>query len=185
MQEKLTPPLSQRIVSLLLLSVLFTGCAFSSTGSKSRKSSYKKSSMPKVPPKQVPGGTGDNWRYLGTSQDKMIALEINESSISKTQSPASGSYNIFQDRKTVIDPSKFNYQGLTPSYKYSLSWWQMDCSSKRYSISSTSIYDVLGNLIKTYPFNNTTPNWSNIDSGSLAELQYNYICLGINRSIGY
>lgn len=170
-----------KIKNLLVLPIiaLTTACSTmdsSSAYSRSHKSANKKSSVPKVPPKVVPGGTGDNWRYLGNSEDGLITSEINESSISN------GSVNKFQDRKTIVDQTKFNYQNLTPKYKYNLSWWRIDCAQKQYIIDSSSIYDVYGNLIKNYYFSS---DWSSINSGSIVDKQYNYICKGDGRNIGY
>ena len=101
---------------LLIFALSFTINSCSTTGgsssySRTHKSTSKKSSIPKVPPKVMPGGSGDNWRYLGSSDDRLITSEINESSIT------SGKINKFQDRKTVVDQNKFNYQNLTPKYK--------------------------------------------------------------------
>jgi hypothetical protein len=167
---------------LLIFALSFTITSCSTTGgsssySRTHKGTSKKSSVPKVPPKVMPGGSGDNWRYLGSSDDRLITSEINESSIT------SGKINKFQDRKTVVDQNKFNYQNLTPKYKYNLSWWRIDCSQKQYLIDSSSIYDVYGNLIKNYSFSGS--NWSEISNASIAEQQYNYICKGIGRNIGY
>lgn len=163
------------------ISLLLISCASqssSNTYSKNHKSTQK-SSLPKVPAKVLPGGSGDNWRYLATSDDNQIAIEINDSSISKNSS-----INKFQDRKTIINPAKFNYQNFTPNYKYSLSWWQLNCDQKQIIINSTSIYDEFGKLIKNYSFNSNNV-WSNISSDSIAEQQYNYICNGTKRNLGY
>ena len=169
-------PILRRLI-LILGFYLLSACAFNSSSS-SNQARLKKNPVPRVPPKQLPGGNGDNWRYLGT--DQQLAVEINESSIS-----TSNGTSRFQDRKTVIEPSKFDYQGLSVNYKYSLSWWQLNCSQKQYSIDSTSLYDLNGKLIQTYSVNSATSSWINIASGSMAELQYAYLCMGSNRSLGY
>lgn len=179
--------LSTKLILLALSSGLaLAGCGIFGSSTKS----HNRARLPKVPPKEIPGGAGDNWRYLGTSSNKLITIEINESSLIKSVGNAQGNVSKFQDRKTIIDPAQFSYQGLSPSYKYSLSWWLMDCDYKRYNITSTSIYDINGKLIKTYNFDNSSSTdleskWTTIDNGSLAELQYKYACLGINRNIGY
>lgn len=172
------------IACLSALSLLACSTSSGNTGGSSRSSSRsnyqstKKSSMPKVPQKKLPGGNGDNWRYLGTTSDNLLALEINDSSIAN-----SNDINKFQDRKTVITPSKYNYQG-TPNYKYSLSWWQLNCSQKQFMITSSSVYDTYGNLLKNYSFSDNQ-QWSTVTSGSIAEQQYNYVCKGLNRTLGY
>ncbi len=171
----------QQCLLLSLISVLMTGCATNTNASSKSRYSSRKSPVPKVPPRIIPGGSGDNWRYLGTTQNNTISDEINESSIQLSD----GQKNIsrYQDRKTIIDTNNFSYNGLTPKYKFSLSWWKMDCSQKQYLIDSSSIYDEYGKPLKSYRLDSS--NWSPVNSGSLAELQYNYICLGTNRGIGY
>lgn len=164
---------------LSLTATLMTGCATNTNASSKSRYSTHKSPMPKVPPRIVPGGSGDNWRYLGTTQHNTISDEINESSIQLVN----GSINRYQDRKTIIDTNNFSYSGLTPKYKFSLSWWKMDCSQKQYLIDSSAIYDEYGKPLKNYRLDSST--WSPVSSGTLAELQYNYICLGTNRGIGY
>ncbi|TXI94249.1 MAG: hypothetical protein E6Q33_00245 [Neisseriales bacterium] len=163
-----------KISILIIVSLGLSNCATNS--SKSYKP--KKSTIPKVPAKQIPGGTTDNWRYLGTSQDGQIAVEISESSISKTANSVK-----FQDRKTLTNTQKNSTSGTIGNYKYSLSWWNMDCSNKQYYINNTAIYDDYGKLLKNYNFSSTQA--ITISGGSIAELQYNYVCQGINRQIGY
>lgn len=175
---------SHKKLAICLSTLSLLACSTTSSGNSggsSSKSSYKstkKSSMPKVPQKNLPGGNGDNWRYLGTTDDNLLALEINDTSIT-----SSNSINKFQDRKTVITPNKYNYQSL-PNYKYSLSWWQLNCSQKQFMITSSSVYDTYGNLLKNYSFSNNQ-QWSSVTNGSIAEQQYNYVCKGINRNLGY
>ncbi len=168
--------MNKQIKSLLFSSLIVSilcNCGTSPSG-KSRT----KSKIPKVPAKQLPGGTTDNWRYLGTSQDGQIAVEISESSIIKSDNKAK-----FQDRKTIINSAVLGSQNPMGNYKYSLSWWNMDCTSKQYYISNTVIYDTYGKLIKAYNFSSTQA--IAISSGSIAELQYNYVCQGVNRQLGY
>lgn len=172
----------KKILIAILSLVIIISCSStkaSYSANKPSRSSGTKSKFPKVPPKQVPGGIGDNWRYLGLTSDKLIAIEINESSIKNN-----GLSTNFQDRKTIIEPKKFNYK-TTPEYKYSLSWWQIDCSKQLYSINSTSIYDLYGNLIKSYSFGKQNIASSAIPQDSIANEQYQYICKGINRGLGY
>ena len=169
----------QLILGICTLSLI--ACSSSSNGTNSYLKSYKntkKNSLPKVPPKKLPGGSGSNWRYLGSTDDNLLAIEINESSIRSTNKIYS-----FQDRKTVVTPNKYNYQGM-PSYKYNLSWWKLSCTQKQFIITASSIYDVYGNLIKNYAFDDNE-QWSSVTAGSIAEQQYNYICKGLNRTLGY
>lgn len=170
-----------KIFIIVTISTCLISCSSQSSSgaySKNYKNS-KKSSLPKVPPKIMPGGSGDNWRYLATTSDNQIAIEINDASISNNNS-----INKFQDRKTIINPTNFDYQSLTPKYKYSLSWWQMNCNQKQTLITATNIYDEYGKLLKSYSFDDNS-GWTNIDRGSIAEQQYNYICNGVYRNLGY
>lgn len=172
---------TRRCSWLAFLTVLFlNGCATNSSSSYKKSKSKSKNTLPRVPAKSLPGGSGDNWRYLGSSQNGQLAIEINESSIKTINE-----MNNFQDRKTVVEPAKFNYQGLTARYKYSLSWWQLDCNQRQYSIRSTDLYDAYGKLVKSYTFSGADSDAAAIASGSIAELQYNYLCIGSNRSVGY
>lgn len=162
-----------------LLCLTLTSCASDHTRTTNSSAAKKhKHLLPKVPAKTIPGGTADNWRYLGTTSDKQLAIEINESSITSDNEAIN-----YQDRKTLIDINNFDYQGLTAKYKYSLSWWQLSCQQQQYKIITTSIYDSYGNLIKKYNFTNTTA--SAINSGSIAAIEQAYICNGATRNIGY
>lgn len=168
----------KQIYTISILLSLVLGLSSCATKSSSKSYKGKKSSIPKVPVKQIPGGTTDNWRYLGTSQDGQIAVEVSESSITKTNNKVK-----FQDRKTITNSNPNSSSGALGNYKYSLSWWNMDCTTKQYYIANTTIYDDFGKLIKNYNFTSTQP--INISSGSIAELQYNYVCQDKNRQIGY
>lgn len=175
-------PLQSTATALIIIaSLTLGGCATDASSKKPSSRKTQRSSLPKVPPKVVPGGTGDNWRYLGTSKDQLIADEINESSISLVD--AGKQLNRYQDRKTIVNTAQFNYNGITPNYKYSLSWWKIDCLQKQYLIDSTTLYDAYGKLIKQYSLNSN--QWSQINADSIAQLQYNYVCQGINRGLGY
>lgn len=170
-------------LSLITIGTLFSVSCSNSSAPNATKSyrgkSSTKNSLPRVPPRNIPGGVGDNWRYLGTTISNSVAIEINESSINKSPS---NKYK-YQDRKTVIEAGKFAY-GSMPSYQYSLSNWLMDCDNKVFKINSTSIYDGYGKLIKSYSFDDNILS-SAISHGSIAEKQYNYICNSYGRSIGY
>lgn len=166
---------------LILLVVNLGGCAFFGSSSKSSKSG--KSNLPKVPPKVVPGGTGSNWRYLGTSDDGQLVIEINDASITSAKIQV---YN-FQDRKTAVSPTTFtSYTKNQPQYKYILSSWQIDCGNKQYIIESATLYNDSGAVLQQYDYtHNSNIRWVKFGSGSIAELQYNYICLNKNRTLGY
>lgn len=161
------------------------GCALFG-GSSSHKKSGKNSaiSVPKVTVVTPPVGNDKNWRYLGLSDDGQLIDEINDSSIKPTDKAQI--YN-YQDRKTVTDINKFTaYTTGQPHYKFLLSNWQMDCNSKQYLILNTTLYD--SSAIEQLKYDYTTDNsvkWVKIGNGSLAQLQYNYICLNQKRNLGY
>jgi hypothetical protein len=166
-------------VSLIgFISLSLTSCAwFSSPPKKSTLT------LPKVPPVTVPGGSGDNWRYLGTSSDNQLVVEINDKSISVK----GVQIYAFQDRKMVVAPHKFSsYLPNQPHYKYIITNWQMDCNNKQYLIETATLYNEVGAVLLTYDYSqNVNVKWIKFGSGSIAELQYNYICLNQNRMLGY
>ena len=169
----------------IALLLCISGCAWFGGGNSHKNSSYGgNTSVPKVTPVTPPGGTDKNWRYLGLSDDGQLIVEINDSSIKPTDKTQI--YN-FQDRKTVSDITKFTaYTTGQPHYKFLLSNWQMDCNSKQYLILNTILYD--SSAIEQLKYDYTSDNsvkWIKIGSGSLAELQYNYICLNQKRNLGY
>jgi hypothetical protein len=102
----------------LLCFGLLTGCAWFSSGKSSKPSSSGKVKLPRVKSLNPPGGIGKTWRYLGTSDDGQLVVEINDSSIHMTESPI----YTYQDRKTVVSPSGFtSYMAGQPHYKYLIS----------------------------------------------------------------
>lgn len=141
-------------------------------------SSKSKSSLPKVPARIVPGGNADNWRYLGVTSNSSLAIEINESSINKQY----GNTYKYQDRKTVVNPAGFAYNG-TPNYYYSLSWWKINCDTKQYQTTETNLYDSYGKFIQNYSFSGNS--LTTIPAGSVADMQYNYVCNNVYRNVGY
>lgn len=145
-------------------------------------SSFNTGPLPTVPQAQLPGGKGDNWRYIGTTNDGQLIIEVNNDSI-KSASPQVYS---FQERKTVKDTSQFQYLSNQVHYKYILSDWLMDCNNKQYILSNVSIFNELGSQIEKIDYsNNSNIKWLKFGSGTIAELEYNYICLNKNRQLGY
>lgn len=165
------------------LLLCINGCAwFGSDGSP--KKSNVAVSVPKVTQVTAPGGNDKNWRYLGLSDDGQLIVEINDTSITPDSKPQIYKY---QDRKTVVEPTKFtSYTTGQPHYKFLLSNWQMDCNLKQYLILNSVIYDTSAVELLRYDYTtNSSVKWIKIGKGSLAELQYNYICLNQKRNLGY
>ena len=137
------------------------------------------SKIPKLPSKTLPGGDSDDWRYLGTNQQ--LVVEISESSITPTSTTQIYS---FIDRKRIIDMDKFKYADST-KYKYILGTWLINCAEKQYQAVSASLYTDLGVKIKDIDYKRTNPDWITILPSSISQMQYDYVCLGINRNLGY
>lgn len=167
------------IYALIIISSSLNGCAWLS-GSPDTTNIK----IPKQQAKPIPGGNLINWRYLGTTTDGQLVDEINESSIIKSQE---SQIYLYQDRKTVVNPNQFSsYTNGQPHYKYVLSNWQIDCTNQQYLITSAEIYNDVGLQLQIYDYkNNNDVRWLRFGSGSIAELQYNYICLNQNRNLGY
>ena len=174
---------NSKFIWCILVGISLSGCGWF-WGSGSTSSHKRQSPLPKVTTVQEPGGNGRNWRYLGLSDDSQLINEINESSIQSTDKPLIYSY---QDRKTVANINKFTaYVAGQPHYKFLISNWQMDCNTKQYLILNSTLYDELGVTQLTYNYvNGNNVKWVKIGGGSLAELQYNYICLNQKRNLGY
>ena len=164
-----------------------TNCAttsnISNISNKNKSNNTKnltgKTVVPKVPKFTLPGGNLDNWRYIGTTANGKFADEINDASIKST---AIQTYK-FTDRKTMI-----TNKAILPSnvYKFTIGQWLMDCSNKQYLLTNISTYDTYGTLIKNFDYaSNDSVKWLKFGNGSIAEMQYNYICLNQNKSLGY
>jgi hypothetical protein len=167
----------------LLCFGLLTGCAWFSSGKSSKPSSSGKVKLPRVKSLNPPGGIGKTWRYLGTSDDGQLVVEINDSSIHMTESPI----YTYQDRKTVVSPSGFtSYMAGQPHYKYLISNWQVNCEHEQYIILNTTLYNESAvKLLSSDYTKDSNVKWIKVGSGSLAALQYDYVCQNKNRNLGY
>ena len=168
----------------LLCFSLLTGCAwFGFGGNNSKPSSPGKVKLPYVASLNPPGGTGKTWRYLGTSDDGQLVVEINDASIKMVESQV---YN-YQDRKTVVSVTKFtSYLASQPHYKYLISNWKINCDIKQYIILNTYLYNETASKLMSYDYTkDNSVKWIKIGSGSLASLQYDYVCQNKNRNLGY
>ena len=135
---------------------------------------------------QKPGGTGDNWRYMGTTDDGTLIDEVNVDSIRSGVSDTNSQIFSFEDRKTVILANKFAYPVNEPHFKYLISSWQINCTSMEYLMKTTTLYNEVGTKLTSYDYNNDNNiKWLKLGSGSFAQMQYNFVCLNINRNLGY
>lgn len=174
-------PIKNRILNLSLIAVL-GGCSLLG----SNQSKQTKTSIPKTTQIQKPGGTGVNWRYLGTTDDGVLIDEININSISSSVNAQNIQVFNFEDRKTVISPNQFAYPANQPRFKYLLSSWQMNCNTKEYLLTNTTLYNESGIKLIRYNYaNDNNVKWLKLGSGSFAEMQFNFICLNVNRNLGY
>ncbi len=162
---------------------MISSCATSNAGKYNTTNLQNvKANLPKVPKYVIPEGSGENWRYIGTTDNNQIAVEINESSITST---AIQIYK-FEDRKTIVTPNTFIYQPSQKIYKYALGMWLMDCANKQYLLNKMSIYNIYGTFIQEYDYStDDSVKWLKFGSGGIGEMQYNYICLNQNRFLGY
>ena len=169
---------------ILFLNIVVSGCAwFGGTGSSYKPS---KTNIPKLPQSQKPGGTGDNWRYIGTTDDNSMIDEINVNSINSGVSTNNTQIFNFEDRKTVTAPNKFAYPTNEPRFKYLISSWQINCSTQEYLMRTTTLYNESGTKLTAYDYiNDSNIKWLKLGNGSFAHMQYNFVCLNINRDLGY
>lgn len=165
--------------STIFLFFILSNCAFFSSSH-----STPKKPLPKAPANVVPEGSGDNWRYVGTTNDGTLIIEINNNSIIALKNAAEV-FN-FSDRKTITDPTQFIYSGDQPHFKYLINSWQMDCRNKKYLLTGAKMYNQAAKLLGNYNYtNNDNVKWLSFGSGSIAELEYKFICLNQNRNLGY
>ena len=166
------------IIISVVSSLFITSC---SSVKKSNSSTIKSSSssiVPSVAKKTLPGGDSDDWRYLGTNAQ--LVIEISESSIEPNKTPKT--YK-FVDRKRIIDTDKFKFIDNKQKFKYILSTWIINCDAKQYQSINASIYNDLGVKMKDISYRNNL--WYPIKADTVSQMQYNYVCLGINRNLGY
>lgn len=167
-------------IASITLSLAITNCALF----QPKRISYKK--LPHVPSIQLPGGRGDNWRYLGTTSNNEIISEINEISIKSLTNSSKKNIFSFEDRKTIINPNNFPYPDNLPHYKYALGTWQMNCKDKTYLLDNTTLFNEAGKQIANFNYKNSSDiKWIKFGKSSIGELQYNYVCLNKNRILGY
>jgi hypothetical protein len=175
--------MNKNLFSLILITLSISSCAWMSS---SKGSSQTKTSIPKTPPMQKPGGTASNWRYMGTTDDGTLIDEINVNSITSGSSSQNIQIFNFEDRKTVVIPNKFAYPNNQPHFKYLISAWQMNCITQEYLMRKTTLYNDIGTKMTQYDYtNDNNVKWMKLGSGSFAQMQYNFICLNINRNLGY
>lgn len=166
----------------LIIIALIAGCATSKKPAGKSSKSTGRSPLPKTPRFALPGGNSENWRYLGTTDDNQIADEIDYTSI---ESVIINTYK-YQDRKTIISPNTFTYASGQPQYKFAIGSWMINCVKEQYLLTQTTIYDTYGNLIKQYDYTNDNDvKWLKFGHGSIAYMQYNFICLNQNKNLGY
>ncbi len=177
--------MKKNLCIILVFNVIVSGCAwFGGNNTSSRK--LTKTNIPKIPQSQKPGGIGDNWRYIGTTNDNSMIDEINVNSISSGVSSDNAQIFNFEDRKTVTAPNKFAYPTNEPRFKYLISSWQINCSTQEYLMRTTTLYNDTGTKLTAYDYtNNSNIKWLKLGNGSFAQMQYNFICLNINRDLGY
>ncbi len=163
-----------KIIIPLTLLTLVSSCALFAGNSNHNKG--KKSSLPKASRPQQPGGQGNNWRYLGISDNNQIITEIDNNSIKLINQNNLIYY--YKDRKTTTN----NQNNLR--FEYIISEWNMSCLNKNYILLQDTLYNESGIAIKTDSYQNQN-NWRTIENDSIADAQYQFICNNKNRNLGY
>jgi hypothetical protein len=168
------------LISCVFSCFYLTSCSVFNPSSQSSTSNRVR--VPAVKPVQIPGGNTDNWRYLGTTTTSQIIEEIDDTSIKAIDLQIYG----YQDRKTITDVETFDYQISQPHYKYLLSQWLINCQTLQYLLTNVVMYNGQGTILKSYDYTqDNNVRWLKIGSGSIAEMQYKYICQNQNRMLGY
>lgn len=168
--------------SSLGLLVFLNGCAW--MFSSNHGTSHKKTSLPRAPTIRIPEGSGDNWRYIGTTTDGLIIIELNNNSIQALKN--SNEIFNFEDRKTVVEPTQYTYAAGQPHFKYIINTWQIDCQNKKYLLLTANMFNQAAVSIGKFDYtNNSDVKWLNFGEGSIADLEYKFVCLNQNRNLGY
>ena len=164
----------------MFILALTSSCAFFFPNSKKPH----QQPFPKAPTQVSPGGNGDNWRYIGTTNDGMLVIELNNNSIQNTKHNPE-LFN-FEDRKMVVEPTQYTYPNGQPHFKYVINAWQIDCKNKKYLLLNAKTYNPAAKLLGSYNYaNDNNVKWISFGEGSIAELEYKFICLNQKRNLGY
>ena len=169
--------------NILFFSTIFVTIVLAGCSSPSKDYKTTKNKIPKIPKFVLPGDNSEKWRYLGTTEENQISSEIDSSSIKLDKN----NIFVFNDRKTIINPNKFFYSKTTQTpYKFSIGYWAIDCTNKQYILTKITTYDTYGRSIKTFDYSNDNNiKWLAIGENTIANMQYNYICLKQNNNLGY
>jgi hypothetical protein len=167
----------------IMMGILTAAIISCSTVKPNRKNNNSdKIVLPKVNRINIPGGTNINWHYIGTDIEHNFSTEIDESSIKLIKD------NIYKytSRKTIFKPSILNYLPQEKKYKYHIANWFFDCDTKEFVLIDLVTYDNLGNQLSTYNYKEKIQlKWNKVGVSTIAEKEYNYICLNEGRNIGY
>lgn len=167
-------------IAKCIIITIITNTIISCSSIKSNKKD--KIILPKVNKINIPGGTGINWHYIGSDIDYNFSTEIDESSIKLIKN------NIYKytTRKTIFKPSTLNYIPEQKKYKYHIANWLFDCNKKEFILIDLITYDNLGNQLATYDYKEKIQlKWQKFGISTIAEKEYNYICLNENHNLGY
>lgn len=145
------------ILSIVLCSLLVLSCAHN-----------KKHLPPKIDVGVIPGGTGNNWIYITNTSSHTI-VEINNKSLNRS----SGSLVYFQER--------FTFLNIENNVKFTINKAVIDCTKKKYASISTTAYDKMGHIIKSFDL---TPSLMPISIGSVGMIKYQYLCTKSLRKLG-
>lgn len=183
--------LTARLILTLTYLTLLSSCAwlFSSSSNSNYKSPQHKAknTLPKVPSMHIPMGLTNNWHYLATTKDNNIIIELDALSVK----PITTNIYQFVERKTIKNPLKnqFNIDNNAsqiPQYKYLINTWQINCNTKEYKLIASKSYNKSGSILDSQSYSSPLDNnWTEINSNTIAWMQYKYVCLHINQDLGY
>jgi hypothetical protein len=151
-----------RLVALALSAILFAGCATQpTTPSQTNYPSYK-------PPKKEEANS--NWQNLGVSPNGNILNELDQLSLKRD-----GSLVTFRDKKTIFNPKKENFLS-TPSHKFSINTWQIDCNQRTIRLLAMALFDEGGRQIASYTYTDAQIKATPVVQNSASFQQMKFVC---------
>ena len=150
-----------RLLALALTTSLLAACATPpSTPSQTSTPAYK-------PPKAEANA---NWQNLGVSPNGNILNELDQLSLQRE-----GNLVTFRDKKTIFNPKMENFQS-TPSHKYSINTWQIDCNEHTFRLLSVKLFDEGGKQIASYTYNDAQIKAMPVVKNSASFQQMKFVC---------
>lgn len=150
-----------RLVALALSTILFVGCATQPT-------TPRPTSFPSLKPPKAEANS--NWQNLGVSPNGNILNELDQLSFKRD-----GSLVTFRDKKTIFNPKKENFLS-TPSHKFSINTWQIDCNQRTIRLLAMALFDEGGRQIASYTYNDAQIKATPVVQNSASFQQMKFVC---------